>query len=590
MQTARLFLIIATIFGLPLIFGCSGAVSPPGEGNSATDSDEPGGWVPPAASEFSAAPAGKPDFIDVTATSGVKFIHTDGGGKERYVTKTVVSGLALFDYDNDGLIDIYFVNGAPNPGVQFDSPPRNALYRNLGDFKFEDVTDQAGVGDTGYGLGATVGDYDNDGDADIYVSNFGPNVLYQNNGDETFTDVTAKAGVQSDRFGAGVSFLDIEGDGDLDLFVGCYVKFTYEDYVPRMIGEHEFAEVPRAFEAETDMLFRNDGDGTFTDISKQSGIDSYQCRDMGVICFDYDSDNDTDIFIANDNGPNHLLKNDGAGRFEEVGLLAGVAHDLSGGDNGSMGVACGDYDNDGLLDLYVTNYQAELSVLYHNLGDGLFGDVSRTTRADPAFPHVKWGCSLADFDHDGDRDLFIACGHFMENIRFIDDRTGLKPPNYYAENRDGVFHDVSTASGAGMSVLGSSKGAAFGDLDNDGDLDAVIVNVNDTPTLLRNDLKTDRRSIQIKLRGTTSSRDGVGAKVKVITGDKTQLAEAHGGEGYQSYYGSRLHFGLGDSPKPDRIEVAWPGGETEVYEDLPETRFILLEQGSAARAFDPASS
>lgn len=580
-QPQRRFFVVAFLVTgcLFVLAGCSSDPIVPVD----EDGSEPAetiGWKAPAAAEFSKGKLGRPDFVDVTSQSGVNFLHTDGEANERYIHRTVVSGVALLDYDNDGLLDIYFVNGAPNPGASFDHPPRNALYRNLGGLRFVDVTQEAGVGDTGYGLGVTVGDYDNDGDADIYVSNFGPNVLYRNNGDKTFTNATAEAGVESKYFGAGVAFLDIEGDGDLDLFVSNYVQFNVEMYAPRKVGDHEFSEVPRAYEPEYDQLFRNNGDGSFTDISQLSGVREYRCRAMGLVCFDYDDDGDTDIFIANDTGPNCLLRNDGSGHFEEVGLIAGVAHDLEGNDNGSMGVACGDYDNDGRLDLYVTNYQAEYSVLYRNVGDGLFADVSRKTRAGAAaFAHVKWGVALADFDHDADRDLFVASGHFMKYIRHIDDRTGLKTPNAYLENREGVFHDVSKTSGTGMSVLASSKGAAFNDLDNDGDLDAVILNVNDLPTILRNDLNAKLGSVQILLRGKTSNRDGVGSRVKVVANGKSQIAEVHAGDSYQSYSGSRLHFGLGDAEQIDRIEVSWLGGEREIYEDIPKARILVLHQG-----------
>ncbi|MGY8768426.1 MAG: CRTAC1 family protein [Pirellulales bacterium] len=563
-----------TVASLP---GCPAA--PPEEGTTPADqphSEDADGttktaWMPPDPSEYSAGNPGTADFVDVTAKSGVTFEFTDGGGGKQYLVQTVTAGLALFDYDGDGFIDIYFLNGAPNPGAKFPTPPRNALYKNNGDFTFTDVTAKAGAGDTGFGLGVTVGDYDNDGDADLYLNNFGPNVLYQNNGDGTFTNVTEKAGVQCDKCGAGAA--------DLDLFVANYVKFDYSKYARRVIDKYEFPAGPHSYESEPDVLFRNNGDGSFTDTSAEAGMHKYRARAMGIICFDYDNDHDTDIFIAVDNGSNVLLNNDGKGVFKETGVLAGVAHDITGSDNGSMGVTCSDYDNDGFIDLYVTNYQRELSALYRNLGNGVFADESQKTGAGAAaFPHVKWGTTLADFDHDGDRDLFVACGHFMNNIRFIDDTTRVKVPNVYCENRNGKYVDVSLMAGKGMSVVASSKGAAFDDLDNDGDLDAVILNINGKPTILRNDLQTSRRSIQIILRGRKTNAAGIGAHVKVATSDGEQVAEMHAGSGYQSYSGSRLHFGLGDK-RADRIEVKWIGGGEDVITNIPDAPVIVIEEG-----------
>jgi hypothetical protein len=318
-------------------------------------------------------------FVDALASSQIRFRHTDGGSGRRYIVETVVAGLALFDYDGDSLVDIYFLNGAPLPGAKSSEPPRNALYRNNGDWTFTDVTAAAGVGDTGYGLGVTAGDFDNDGDQDLYVNNFGPNVFYVNNGDGTFSEAADRAQVACDKVGAGAAFLDIEGDGDLDLYVANYVKFTFDKHKTRTIGKYEFPPGPTDYDPEPDVLFRNNGDGTFTDISQMSRIGAVAAPGMGLVCADYDDDGDTDVFVCSDNAPNLLFQNDGSGKFQEVGVLAGAAFDLDGGDNGNMGVDCGDYDNDGRLDFFVTTYQAELAVLYRNLGGGLFLDATRVS-------------------------------------------------------------------------------------------------------------------------------------------------------------------------------------------------------------------
>ncbi|MHB8901482.1 MAG: CRTAC1 family protein, partial [Thermoguttaceae bacterium] len=539
-----------------------------------------------AALLLAAAPLAGQDTIqltDATAQTGVTFRHTDGGSGHRYIVESVVAGLALFDYDGDGLVDIYFVNGAPLRGTTVDVPPRNALYRNNGDWTFTDVTEAAGVGDTGYGLGATAADYDNDGDQDLYVSNFGPNVLYRNDGDGRFTDVTDRAGVgRGDKVGAGTCFLDIEGDGDLDLYAANYVDFNYDNHIVRMIGPYQFHPGPADYNPVADNLFRNDGDGRFTDISAQSGIASVAGTGMGMVCFDYDDDGDTDIFVCNDARANFLFRSDGKGQFEEVALLAGVAYDGRGVENSSMGVDCGDYDNDGLVDLFMTDYSAEMPVLYHNLGNGLFEDGTAAARiGGSAFPHVKWGTGLVDFDNDGDRDLFIACGHFMDNIRFIDDRTDVRVPNVLFRNDGkGTFSDISADCGSGLKPVEASKGAAFDDLDNDGDIDAVVLNANSLPTLLRNDSPTRNRWLELRLQGRQANRDGVGARVRVVAGDSAQVAEVHSGRSYQSHYGTRLHFGLAGAGRVDRVEVRWPGGRTETFGPVAADRLVVLEEGA----------
>jgi enediyne biosynthesis protein E4 len=406
-----------------------------------------------------------PRMIDVTARSGITFVHTDGGSGERYIVESVVAGLASFDYDGDGWIDLYFTNGSPLGGAVRDRPPRNALYRNHGDWTFTDVTQLAGVGDLKYGLGVTVGDYDNDGFLDLYVSNFGPNVLYRNNGDGTFSDVTVEARVgNGNKVGAGVCFLDIDGDGNLDLYASNYVDFNYQNHVIRMIGPHQFYAGPNDYRGVPDSLFRNHGDGTFTDVSVASGIASVAGPGMGMVCLDYDDDGHTDIFVGNDAAPNFLFHNDGRGKFSEVGLLAGVAYDGLGNANSSMGVDAGDYDNDGQLDLFMTDYANEAPVLYRNLGQGLFEDVTNVAGAGrSAFPHVTWGTGFVDFNNDGYRDLFIACGHLLDNIHLIDDRTSFKVRNILLMNQAGrSFVDSDTVSGRTQAATGSRQSASRG--------------------------------------------------------------------------------------------------------------------------------
>jgi len=522
---------------------------------------------------------------DVTRQTGITFVHTDGSSGRRYIVETVCSGLATFDFNGDGKIDIFFLNGAPLPGSPTTTaPPRNALYRNDGGWKFTDVTLAAGLGDTNYHLGVCIGDYNNDGYPDIYLNNFGPNILYRNNGDGTFTDVTQAAGVANgNKVGAGACFLDIDGDGDLDLFVANYVDFTFAKHQTRNVNGHPAYVGPMIYGPVPATLFRNNGDGTFTDISRESGIAAHAGTGMGVVCADYDDDGDTDIIVGNDAMANFVWRNDGSGHFEEVGLLTGLAYDRNGVGLGTMGVECGDYNNDGLLDFYMTSYQKQWAILYRNRGGGIFEDVTHITGAGTGtFNQVTWGAGLVDFDNDGDRDLFIACGHLQDNVELWDDTTSYEERNLLLENTGrGKFVDVSARSGDGLAVKRSSRGAAFDDLDNDGKIDVVILNSRREPTLLRNDSPARNHWIQIRLHGTRSNRDGIGARIKVVAGDLTQVDEVHSGRGYQSHYGMYPHFGLGQRTRIDRIEVRWIGGGTDVLEGVAVDRVIQINEGSS---------
>ncbi len=532
-------------------------------------------------------------LTDITAEAGIAFQHTHGGSGRQYTVEFMVAGLATWDYDGDGYTDIYFLNGAPLKGTNVDQAPRNALYRNNGDGTFTDVTDAAGVGDTGYGLGVTVGDYDNDGNQDLYLNNFGPNALYHNNGDGTFSNVTLDADVAcGEQFGAGTCFLDMEGDGDLDLYVGNYLNFTYQRHAMVAASAYPYPPGPQDYPRSADSLYRNNGDGTFSDVSRLSGIGRVAGTSMGMICFDYEEDGDTDIFVGNDAMMNYLFRNDGTGRFEEIGLLAGLACNGHGGENGSMGVDCGDYNNDGLLDLFMTDYTGELPVLYRNLGNGLFDDATNAAGAgQPAFIQTAWGTGLVDFDNDANRDIFMACGHFLENVGEIDNRAAYRASNLLLMNTGkGRFVNVSSRSGPGLAVVQCSKGAAFDDLDNDGDVDVAVLNTGTRPTILRNDTKTDNHWLEIELHGRASNRDGVGARVTVIAGDSAWVAEVHSGRGYQSHFGSRLHFGLSDHDHVDRIEVRWLGGAKETFRHVPSNQCVGLIEGNSVIWPEPRAS
>jgi hypothetical protein len=426
-----------------------------------------------------------------------------------------------------------------------------------------------------------VGDYDNDGDADLYLNNFGPNVLYRNNGDGTFTDVTAQAGVDSgQRVGAGACFLDMDADGDLDLYVANYVKFTHENHVPRTKLGYPIYGSPVDYQPEPDMLFRNNGDGTFTDVSVSSGIAAVAGSGMGTICADYDNDGDSDIFVANDGMRNFLFRNDGGGKFTEVGLISGFAYDMAGKVHASMGVDCGDFDNDGLLDFHVTSFQDELATLYHNVGRGFLEDVTIASGAAAGTrAPVTWGNALADLDNDGDRDLLIACGHLYDQLAKFDRSTTYATPNLLLENvGGGKFRDVSDQAGDGLRVPASSRGLAVDDLDNDGDLDAVVLNSRTRPTLLRNETPRRHHWLEVTLRGARANRDGVGARVEIMAGPLVLVDELHSGRGYQSHFGSRLHFGLGPHRRADRIRVRWPGGATQELTDVQVDRALTIHE------------
>ncbi len=515
--------------------------------------------------------------------SGIDFKHTDGASGQRYIVETVLGALALFDYDGDGFIDLYFVNGAALRGSNLASKPRNRLYRNHGDWTFTDVTDESGLGDGQYGMGVVVGDYDQDGDPDVFLSNFGKDTFYINQGDGTFTESAERCGFSAaPRFGAGNSFFDLEGDGDLDLYCASYVEFDYADHKVRTIAGYQFHTGPNDYAPAADLLYRNEGDGTFTDISLSSGVGRLKSPGMGVLAADFDQDGQVDLFVANDQQPNYLLMNDGQGRFEDMGLISGVAFDRFGHANGNMGVEYADLDGDGLLDLISTTYQEEMPVYYQAIEPGLYSDSTNIARIDPTLlAHVNWGIGAVDFDNDGDRDLFLACGHFLDNIRFIDDRTDVKVSNYLLANDGrGRFTNVSSSAGSAVRKIESSRAAGFDDLDNDGDVDLVVLNANASPTIGRTELKGEENgSVVVTLVGTRSNRDALGSRVVAIADSgPPQVQATFSGRGYESYYGRRLVFGLGKS-KAVTLEVTWPDGQVEIFKCTHPTMTLVEGHG-----------
>ena len=523
-------------------------------------------------------------FTRVTEDAGVRFVHHNGSSGRRLFVEPLGSGVGVLDYDRDGFQDIYFVDGADLPGAASGTPPRNALYRNNGDGTFTDVTDASGVGDTGYGMGCAIGDVDNDGFQDIYVTNFGPNVLYRNLGDGTFADVTETAGVGDARWGASCAFADIDGDGFLDLFVTNYVRYSVEtDKVCENQGIRSYCD-PRLYEGEGDILYRNNGDGSFTDATVAAGLSGARRRGLAVVFGDYDGDGDADLYIANDADPNLLYENDGDGAFDEVGLLAGVGFSEDGETENGMGADFGDYDNDGDLDLVVTNFHGQTNTLYRNEGDGLFMDVSYASRTGAAsLSHLAWGAVFLDYDNDGRQDVFVANGHLHDRIAMLDGTQTYEQRNLLYHNvGEGVFEEVGAAAGDGLAVEKSSRGVAYIDYDNDGDLDLIVTNLADSPDLLRNDGAAGAW-IRVELVGSNSSRDAIGARVRVDAGAMSLVREMRGASGYLSQSEGRLHFGLGDSTRADRVEVRWPSGLVTELRDIPAGRTVRVVEGETPR-------
>ena len=524
-------------------------------------------------------------FSDITRQTGIDFVHTDGSSGRRYIVETVSAGLATFDYDGDGLTDILFLNGTPLGEARIEPAPTCRLYRNEGDWRFTDVTRRARLDVPSYALGVAVADYDNDGDLDVFLNNFGPNRLFRNRGDSTFEEVAAAAGVADTdtHVGAGAVFFDMDGDGKLDLYVGHYVGFTYARHHIVRFNGHPAYVGPLNYPTTASRLYRNNGDGTFSDASEASGIAAHEGAAMGVVASDFDADGDTDLFVGNDETGNFLFVNDGHGRFRESGLLRGVAYDAGGRAHGTMGVECGDYDNDGRLDFYATSFQREAPVLFRNRGDGLFDDVTATSGAGARMASlVTWGCGLVDLDNDGHRDLFVAAGHLQDNVELYDTSTTYRQRNRVLRNLgNGQFTDVTDQSGDGLRIELSSRGAAFDDLDNDGDLDVVILNSRREPTVLRNDTPPVNRWLQLQLRGTTTNRDGVGARVIVRTAGLTLTDEVHSGRSYQSHFGTRLQFGVGRCDQIEQVEVRWIGGGTNIIRDPAVNRVLTVREAAS---------
>jgi enediyne biosynthesis protein E4 len=533
---------------------------------------------------------GGPVFTDITAAGGITFRHVLAPEK-RYIIESMSGGVALFDYNNDGWLDIYFVN---SPTVTTASDPRGArseLWRNKGDGTFTDVTERAGVGYPGWGMGVSTGDFDNDGWEDLYVACFGADRLYRNKGDGTFTEVAAKAGVSDPRWSTGATFGDYNNDGWLDLFVANYIDLKLDALPEFGKGKNcQFQGLPvqcgpRGLNGAGDSLFRNNGDGTFTDVSNQAGVaDQEGLFGLGVAWCDFDEDGFIDLYVANDTGANYLYRNSGKGTFSEIGLISGAALSEDGKGQSSMGIAIGDYDHRGRSNLFVTNFSDEYNAFYRHEKGFTFTDVSYATQTGRASqPYVGWGCGFFDYDNDGWLDLLVANGHVYPQLATAKLKIAyLQRKLFYRNNRNGTFAEVAAEAGPAMNEPAASRGAAFGDIDNDGDIDVVINNLDGAPNLLRNDRGNRNNFLVINLVGSKSNRSAFGARVKAATGDLVQTAERRGGGSYLSQNDIRLHFGLEKSTKIDYVEVRWPGGAVEKLVNIPVNTFIQIKEGEGS--------
>ena len=528
-------------------------------------------------------------FIDVTEEAGINFRHISGAEGEYHLPETLGAGGAFFDADNDGFLDIYLVNSGYWNKAPSAQQTMSALYRNNRDGTFTDITLTAGVGNRGnYGQGAAGADYDNDGNVDLYVTNFGANVLYHNNGDGTFTDVTSSAGVGDPGWSSSACFLDYNRDGHLDLFVVNYLVYSLDvPYLP--CGEEDGAQTychPSLFEGAPDTLYRNNGDGTFTNVSKESGVGGigglFHGKGLGVVSADFNNDGAPDLYVANDDTRNDFFYNNDDGTFSEISLLAGCAYSFNGVAQAGMGVAAGDYNGDGLQDIFVTNLSYETNALYRNNGDGTFTDVIyEASLGKESYLFVGFGTGFFDADNDGWLDLFVANGHIIDNIEDTHDiLTYRQPDQMFRNHGDGTFQEVSPSAGAYFQSAAVSRGALFGDYDSDGDVDMLVTQSNGPVTLLRNETGTQHNWIRIKTVGVVSNRDGIGTRVTLTVDGQTQTREVNPGASYLSSHDARLHFGVGANTTVDKLEVRWQSGVVQVFENLPANQEHVISEFS----------
>jgi hypothetical protein len=529
-------------------------------------------------------------FVELGVEAGLIKSHTGGGPEKGYIVEAKGGGSALVDFDNDGNLDIYWVNGATFADLQTGAG--NVLYRNAGDATFTDVTATAGVAGRGWGMGAVSADYDNDGRADLYITCLQDNILYHNNGDGTFDDVSIKAGVTAPNWSAGAAFGDYDHDGDLDLYVAHYVTFDSSEVGP-LSAQWKGVDVfsgPLGLVPAADVFYRNNGDATFDDATQATGLTAVAPGyGLGVLFTDFDDDGDADLYVANDSTPNFLFRNNGDGSFDDVALQAGVAFGEMGNAQAGMGVTRGDYDGDGHIDLLVTNFEDDYNTLYRDNGDGTFADVTfavglgRSTLA-----YVGFGTGFFDADNDGDLDLLVANGHVYPQIDAAGSGSTYAQPNFLFENRDSKFTLLLPQQGDSLGTSQVSRGAGIGDFDGDGDLDLFITNLNARPVLLRNEFGNRHNWLNVQLAGTGANRDAIGARIYLFAAGHRQVREVLAGSSFLGSADRRQHFGLGTATQVDSLQVHWPGGQSQTFRNLPiNTSIHLVEDHSTWQTVDP---
>jgi enediyne biosynthesis protein E4 len=539
-----------------------------------------------ALASVGAAAGAAVSLTDVSAMSGLTLVNVSGGPAKDYIVDANGNGAALFDYDNDGDLDALLVNGSTREQLARGGDPMVALYRNDGTGRFADVTASSGFTRTGWGMGACAADVDNDGFTDVYVTAFGPDVLWRNSGSGSFIDATKRAGLGDARWSTSCAFNDYDHDGFVDLYVANYVKFD-GTAIPsraatascRFMATDVFCG-PNRLSGEADVLYRNNGDGTFSDVTARAGIADPGYYGFGVVFADLTSDGWPDIYVANDSVPNLFFRNTGKGAFVEDGLLAGVAVSGDGRPQAGMGVDAGDYNADGLPDLVVTNFSHDYNTLYENGPPGVFTDRSYAAGiAVTAGPYLGWGVKLVDLDNDGRLDLFIANGHVYPDVDGRGLGTSYRQRKQVFLNEGRRFREATAAIGGGLLLEKSSRGAAFGDIDNDGDTDVLVMNMNERPTLLRNDTPRTNHWLTLRLVGGPSNRSALGARVTVEAAGRKQVAEVRSDGSYLSHSDLRIHAGLGTATRASRVEIKWPSGKVETAANLAADRFYVAREG-----------
>ena len=526
------------------------------------------------------------EFVDVTTDSGISFVHENAATPEKYLIETMGGAAAWLDYDGDGLLDFYVANSSGTEAYTPSGPLRGALYRNVGDGVFADITAQARVGAEGlFGMGVAVGDYDNDGDPDLALTGYGRIALYQNDGEGVFRDVALAVGVDNPgKWGSSAAWFDYDNDGWLDLVVANYLEWSPDRNLycgERRPGYRSYCH-PNKYSGQAPTLFRNLGGSRFEDVTEGAGMGRHVSNGLGVVCFDFDRDGWMDVFIANDSMPNFLFRNVNGTAFEEVAFFAGVALGQNGETEAGMGVDAADYDGDGWPDLYMTHLDFEFDRLYRNAGDGTFLDATFEDGIGyKTFDVSGFGTRFFDYDNDGWRDLFVANGHVLDNIELFHEGTRYQERKLVFRNVEGKFEEASDRLGPAIARPRVSRAAAFADYDNDGDTDVLVANNGQAPQLLRNDGGNRNNWLQVRLIGRESNRDGIGARVTVTSRGFVQVAERTGGGSFQAAHDPRLHFGLGSSSRVDSVSIAWPSGQVDELDGVLANQILVVREGQA---------